>query len=200
MSTFTVAQGKAPTKPSHVITLRPSDFVEAWHLRPATDVVAGLRRVPDTARQAAALEATNYVRSAFLKDGKLTDPEVAEEEWNNVFIREAVAFAMCDPNDVTRSYFLGAQEVIGRALPTETIAKVWAEYHRWVRRTDVAAPKITDEEAARLGRLLVAGRLSDLEPGLGAEVRRLLHWSLAQLGADDVQEGDDADVYVVKGV
>ena len=207
MSSFTVAKGKAPLRPPHVLVLSPGEFVETWPGRPRADVAVGLVRVCDAARQAAAAAATSYVRSAFVVDGALVDPDVASEEWTNVFMREAMASAMTDPNDVTKPYFPAANDVIGRALPAETIARVWSEYHRFVRRTDATAPAATDAEVARLARLLAAGRMSSLASGLGVEVRRLLFWCLEQLGPDDAPGAttpaapadDDGDgVYVVR--
>ena len=108
-----------------------------------------------------------------------------------------MAFCMCDANDATKSYFVAAQDTIGRAVPPETIARVWSEYHLAVRRTDTSAPKISDEEAARLGRLLTAGHVSHLPVPMQSEVRRLLRWCLDQIGPDDVVD-DDGTVYEAK--
>lgn len=199
MSNFTLAQGKAPPKPAHVIVLSPTDFADDWHRRPSAEVAVGLRRVCDRDRQVAEAEATKYVREVYVREGKVIDQDVAVTEWNNIFMRWIVATATCDPNDVTRPYFEAAQDIIGSALTPEAILKLWNEYHRFVRRTDAGAPKATDEDLARLGRLIKAGRVSALKDGIQSEVRRLLAWSLSQLGPDDVDEEETDDgAYLVR--
>lgn len=199
MPNFTLAQGKAPPKPAHVVVLNPTDFADDWHKRPAADVAVGLRRLSDRDRQAAESEATKYVRSVYVKDGQVTDQDVAITEWNNLFMRWMMASAMCDPNDVMRPYFDAPHDVIGHALTPESILKLWTEYHRFVRRTDATATKATDEDVARLSRLLKAGKLSSIRPDVQAEARRLLAWCLSQFGPDDVSEEDtEEDVYLVK--
>ena len=203
MSTFagiTIARGIAPPKPLCTVVLTPADFCEDWAGRPKAEVAIGLRRVCDTARQAAAQEATNYVRKAFLDGGGSVTDDVIDE-WNNSFIAQSMAYAMCNPNDATKPYLPGAQEIIGRAFPAETLARVWAAYHLAVRRLDREAPRANDQDVRRLARLLKAGRLATLEPGVAAEVRRLLHWGLQQFGPDDVEDTDEPeeDVYLVTG-
>ena len=199
MTTLSAAQTAGSRKPAWNVVLSPTDFADDWHKRPAADVAVGLRRVCERDIQIAKAEASKFVVGAYRTADGFRDPDVANEAWNDAFMRWAMAAATTDPNDTAIPYFVAAQDTIGFALTPEGIRKLWTAYHVHVRRTDAATRGADDADVARLARILAAGKLAGLADDERAEVRRVLGWCLSRFGADEGAESDDddGDVYVV---
>lgn len=197
MTTLTASKKTAPRKPSHVVVLAPTDFADDWSQRPTADVAVGLRRLCDRDIQIAKAEASKFVRQAYGTDDGVRDPVVANQAWDDAFMRWAMASATTNPNDFMIPYFQAAQDTIGWALTPDGVRKLWAEYHLHVRRTDANASGLDDIGVARLAASLKAGKLAALDIGLQTEVRRLLAWCAEHVPA--AEDEDDDDIYVVQG-
>lgn len=201
MSTLSAATQQAPRKPPRIVVLPPSAFAEDWPQRPASSVALGLRLVSERDLQVAMGEARKAAR-AHLIDEQLTEADrvVAWDAYNDAEVRYAMARATTDPNDVSRPYFLFAEDTIKLALTSEGIRRLWDEYVILSRSSGIDLPQAEDEELERLGRVLQRpGCLDSLEANVQKEVRKLCAHLLRQIGEDELEPAEE-DGYVALGV
>lgn len=202
MSTFADTGAQRDRKPQKIVVLAPSSFAFDYPQRPSDEVALGLRTISERDVQIAKAEASKaMIRTYGEPDGSLRDPEKAFEYWNDAFTTYALARATCDANDIEKPYFPRAEDTIGKALTSEALQKLWAEYSLMSRTTGDRA-KIGDDEAEQLGKALERGALRGLEAGVQGEVRKCLAWVHEQMAGvlDAAEDEEDVSVYEARAV
>ncbi len=178
----TLSALKRTTRPPRVAILSPSAFADTWESKPTADVAVGLRLLSERELQTAKAEASKSIEKMYVgDDGEIFDHEKAVEAWNDALVRWAVAYATCDPNDVTKPYFDFAEDVIAVALTPQGIRRLWDEWRVLVEETSPLSPELDAEGIASLVGALC--RLDALPPSAQRRVRRLLGACLTELGA-----------------
>lgn len=174
---------RLPAPPSFV-TVPPSVFSHEWEARPRDEQAVGLRLVSqadiDTARAQARERAMAAVPD-------VTDYSHDQQTWidayNDALMAHVVAMAMCDPNDVEKTWapIKAAPEDIVRTYMTPGGIKL--VYDAWERMRiglDPVHDEATDEEVATLPELY-AEQITKLSTVRAARVRRLLAFVLGEL-------------------
>lgn len=178
----TLSALKKTAQPPRVAILSPSAFADTWEAKPTADVAVGLRLLSERELQTAKAEASKTIERMYAgEDGEIFDQEKAVEAWNDALVRWAVAYATCDPNDVTKPYFDFAEDVIAAALTPEGIRRLWDEWRVLVEETSPLSPELDAEGIAALVDALP--RLETLSPNTQRRLRRLLGVCLSELGA-----------------
>lgn len=210
MSSFTDVK-RTKRAPLCIERIPPSAFADEWDARPADDIVVGLRLLSESdilnaQREAAKVAAASYAG----EDGKPFDMDSLTDDFNDRLVCEAVARAMCDPNDVDAPHplFPAAQDMLPYALTPPAIRFLWDRLHAaTVSGSPVVLPA-EDEHVLRLGKMLGRGVLSMLSPAKQMAARKLLMSVLDDCEPfattdDDVWTNeptdDEASVYVVTG-
>ncbi len=161
--------------------LEPSAFADTWARKPGSAVAVGLRRLSEWDLISARAEAVKGVHEMH-EDGKASDEDKVEL-FNDLLISEAVAVALCDPNDAAKPYFPAPQDDTRAALTSETIRGLWDDLCAMHRQSSMVETMLTDDEAKKLARILTATPIEMLHPA----TRRHLHAILVE----DLREIDE---------
>lgn len=197
------AAAKAPPGPRKAprrVILTPDAFADTWHKKPAAEVCVGLRTISSAevqgAKALAEEQASRWYPRARLEDLTPEAQAVSLEQSHKAFsdgvMRHCVARALCDPNDVTKPFIVGAEDRIREAFREETVRRLWDELLILNAATAVTITRADDEDLARLGRILCDGRaVGALPPGDAIEVRTLLAYVHTLLvGTGQAHEAD----------
>ncbi|WP_394847403.1 hypothetical protein LZC95_08050 [Pendulispora brunnea] len=138
-----------------MIVLPPSAFADRWEAKPDAAVAVGLRLLSERDIQVAKAESSKWVDKMYSgADGVIRDVDKAVESWNDCLVRWACALGTCDPNDVTKPYFPAAEDVIGDALTSEGLRRIWDALELLHLEESPVAPEATDAEIlALIGRI-----------------------------------------------
>lgn len=169
--------------PPRIVTLTPSAFSDDWSGKPAVNVAIGLRFVSQgdlgLARREAEREAVGFYEE--LRGAPRTpDLDTMVDIRNDALLIGAVARAACDPTDVTKPYFKGAEGTVRIALTPAGLRRLWDELVILLAGSTVARPSATDDDVVELARRLRT------KPKLDDEARKLIAYLL-----EIVQEGSE---------
>lgn len=183
--------------PERIVVLSPNAFASDYHARPSVNVAIGIRRLSqgdlDVARREAEREAVGFYEEVRGRS-RPVNFEVVDEVRNDALMVIAVGRAATDPNNVEKTYFLGQEDEARSALTPEGIRRIWDELVLLHAGGNVARPRASDKDMARLGRALAKGRLKldDEARMLGAHLLELLEVP------DEIDEVEEDAVYVVR--
>lgn len=189
---FAPAKPQRSVMPLRVVVLPPSAFNDDWADKPADEVAIGLRFIGqadvDAGRREAMREATGYY--AELRGAPLpVDPEAAVDVHNDALVMHAAARGTCDPNDVTKPYFVAAEDTVKIALTPEGARRIYDELVILTKGHSPGLPAASDAEVRSLGNRLRRGGLS-----LDDESRKLIGYLLSKHGGlDEDEEPEDGD-------
>ena len=161
--------------PGRIITIQPTAFAETWAKRPAAEVAVGLRRLSEWDQLTARAEAVKLVHE--LHDGDNATEEEKIETFNDALVSEAVAKALCHPNDVDKSYFSDPQHETREAFTTETIRMLFDEIVWTHRRASLVEPIIDAEQLRSFAAKLATMDVESIHPA----VRRELHAIMTEI-------------------
>lgn len=175
MSAFTALTRKARA-PAMIVVLPPSAFADDWEGRPDEDVAVGLRLLSENDIQAARRIATDAAVKQYAEDGRIVDHDAYIDAANDGLVREAIARAMCDPNDVTQPHPLlpYAQDLVMYAFTSAGARFVWDELHRLTVAHSPLVRPAEDGDVEALAALLARGALERLPPSKAIAARKLL--------------------------
>ncbi len=184
MSVFSEhAKRSEPRKPPVTILLSPSAFADTWPGKPTSDVAVGLRFISEREIQTARAEAAKYAWQMHDIDA---DEEAREECFNDALMRWAVAYATCDPNDVTKPWLGDAgavEDAIGEALHSSGIRRLWDAYDAMQSERGAVSPEADDDELREIAGYLTAGVVDRMTTAQGKRARKLLGTCLDTLRA-----------------
>jgi hypothetical protein len=159
--------------PHTTLVIPPSVFAEDWQDRPSDDTCVGLRLLSEQDVVFARGEAAKLAVT-------IEDEESRYETYNDALMRNVVARAMCDPNDVRETYFR-MDDVAMVALTPEGTRHLFDAYESMrIARSPVQA-EATDEDIAGLAEL-AATALPLMTPARASRVRRLLSFVVQEMG------------------
>jgi len=167
---------KETRAPLMTLVVPPSVFADEWDGKPTDDVALGLRLLSESDIQAARRIATDAAVRDYALNGQIVDVEAYIDACNDGLVREAIARAICDPNDAKREHPLlpCAQDLVQFAFTTEGARFVWDELHRLTVAHSPLVVPITDEEIGVLTSLLTRGALDKLPRVRATPLRKLL--------------------------
>jgi hypothetical protein len=170
MSAFTKVTVR---KPARTLVIPVTMFADDWYGRPTASIAVGLRLLSEHDLEVATACAHRFV--ADMQDPERPENRLYEEVFGARLAAEAVARAICDPNDVSMSHsvFPASEDTIPTALTPKGIEHVWAALERMHIELNPALLPIRDPGVRLLRAHLRAGSLDRLgEAGLG--IRKLL--------------------------
>jgi hypothetical protein len=168
-----VATADAAPAPE-IVTLPPSAFSAEWANRPKEPARVGLRLVGEAAVDQARAEATADVDRMYAPH--LRDTDEAIHHWNGVFMRGVLGGAMCQPHDVTRSWFKAmAADMVGVALNERGVQRLWQAYGELREKLSPLLPLASPEDLSDLSkRLAMPDAIGRLHEGDRRILRRIL--------------------------
>lgn len=204
MSTFSaLKKQKRKLIAPRIVKAQPDWFEEHWPHRPSTEVAIGLRLLSVQEGADARLEAEREVTGVYDGHPEGTTPigDVLIEQYNEVLLCEALARALCNPNNVLEPYFQMATVTIRQALTSEALRRLWDEYLILSVEKGIMKTGATDPELALLSRALrsegVRQRLTPTDRKLLAHVLANVKDAIPERTDDDFEaeleaiEGDD---------
>lgn len=188
---FAPAKAQRSVLPLRVVVLPPSAFADDWPQKPSDEVAIGLRFLSqadvDAGRREAMREASGFY--AELRDTPIpADPDASVDVHNDTLVMYAVARGTCDPNDVTKPYFVAAEDTVKIALTPEGARRIYDELVILTKGYSPGLPAASDADVRSLGNRLRRGAIP-----LDDESRKLIGYLLSKHGGLDEAEGDDED-------
>jgi hypothetical protein len=166
-----------------VVTLPPSAFQATWPKRPSEPVAIGLRLVSDSVNDLARAEATASADKFYQPISRDSDQYI--EHWNGIAMRGILAEAVCQPHDVSASWFRTmAAEQVGVAFTDRGILRLWHGYDELRERLSPLLRVATAENIAELSTRLAATGVIER---FGTGDRRILARLLDDLREQDVR-------------
>lgn len=185
------ADAKAQIKtPSASLVVPLEAFADAWTGKPAAPVCVGLRLLSNEDRQKARVVAEGQAIEMHPRGG---DGWI--ECYNDAVKRQAVALAICDPNDVTRSHetFPYAEDIVLIALTTRGTDLIFDAVEQHEIDQSPLEQRATPATLKRLSRLLplvessaLSGRLSRRITSMLEEVATLVDPGLVDDASDEL--------------
>jgi hypothetical protein len=158
-------------KPPRVIVFPPTIFKSAWAERPTSDVAIGIRLPSD---YEVTLARANAADLAIRLHGE-KDYEGRVAAMADGVMREFCALAMCDPNDVSQSYFDLPEDECRQKLTPEGAKCIFDEIERLQIETSPVHREADDDEMATLGEVLCEEvPLATLSAVQASRARRLI--------------------------
>lgn len=176
MTTF--AQIRAAKRaPILVRQIEPASFADTWSPRPKDAIAVGLRLLSAEDEQIARTQAAK--RMADMAPGTTTDDQI--ETYNEELIVNAVALALCDPNDVAARHPLleFPEDQARQAFTPAALRMLFDEIERLQVTHSPVYAQASDEDLARLPGLL--SRLVSLPAPAASRCRRLLRFVIDEL-------------------
>lgn len=158
--------------PHTTLVIPPSVFADEWPDKPLEDACVGLRLLSEQDVVAARGEAAKLAVT-------IDDEDARIETYNDALMRNVVARAMCDPNDIHEAWFR-MDEVAMVALTPEGTRHVFDAYERMrIERSPVQA-EAADDAIATLHELALSA-LPLMTPARATRVRRLLAFCIDEM-------------------
>lgn len=187
MGTF--AQAVAVTiAPGTTLVLKPDVFADEWQSKPREPVCVGLRLIPDSEKTKARFTAEELADQVHPKrDHNWIDA------YNDALMRQVVALAICDPNDVKKPFELMpfAESDVSDAVTSAGASFIFGALARYELATDPNVAPAGDEDLARLSSLLGLVDASQLRVGLRRTVAELLAELEELVDASGVDDAPD---------
>lgn len=158
-----------------VLTLPPSAFADTWSRKPKAPVRIGLRLLSESELTDVAAMARKYASRLHPMDGS-TPADVWIEAYNASLIADALATALCEPDDVSVLWFKSTpNDTIRVAFRPATLKKLWEDYERLQKATSPLTGEATDEEIASLGATMadIAKTIANATGAQAARFRRI---------------------------
>lgn len=169
---------KLPKNPGRTMVLASWVFADDWADKPQGDVCIGLKLMPEGAKADARQKAEELALNMHPKGGVN-----AVDAFNDGLMRLMVAFAMCDPNDVTLPWsgMQLAEDEVHLALTSRGARFIYEAIERYEVESSPLNPELTDEEIDELVDALEGGRLSLIVISRAKLARRFLRYALDEL-------------------
>lgn len=161
MPAFSAFTPKPQTPAPRVVTLPPSAFIDGWSgseddpwERPTDIVEVGLRPV---SQDALARARSDAAKTAWRRHPEDDDGDCRVDAFNDALVVSALAYAVCQPSDVTRPLWTAQELAIEAALTPEAQRRLWQELELLHIGSSPVMPEATDEEIGTLARALLDG-------------------------------------------
>lgn len=156
-----------------VVTLPPSAFAQSWAGKPNEPVRIGLRLCSESTHDKARANATVSADRFYPEASRNSESYV--EHWNGQIVRGVMAEAVCQPHDVTRSWFKAmAADLVGVAFTEKGILRLWQGYAELTERLSpllrLATPEDLSDLSTRLADADAIGHLHDGDRRLLARI------------------------------
>lgn len=184
MPAFTAILAAAPRPAPRRVPLPRSAIADTWEgERPDSDFEVGIRTISEDEIERARAEAARRALELHPENQDGTEAEILRSAaFRDGLIRNAVARAACDPDDVTRPFHPLPDDWARCALTPPAAQRLWDELERLTIETSPVEPPATDDDCARLAALLATGEAwRGIERGEATRLRRLLRHVLASV-------------------
>lgn len=164
-----------------MVTLPPSAFSETWKGRPSEPVRVGLRLVGEDVNDKARANAMSSAER-FYPAPSARDSQAYLDHYNGQLMRGILAEAVCQPGDVTTSWFRAhAADQVHIAFHERGISRLWQGYAELLEQLSPFLRKANAEDLAALAvQLASPGAVTRLHVGDLRILARILDELVAQ--------------------
>lgn len=136
---YSTIKTAGPRKPRRVVIFPPTGWSDEHENKPDVEVAIGIRTMSEDETQVAQAEAAKKAIE-LIPDGDLDDKIQA---YNDHLMREAVAAACCDPNDINRPYFALREPQVRVQLSSAGTRRLFEEVQAHIAAEDPSMPEAT---------------------------------------------------------